>query len=60
MVSDETKLGENLAKVNLQELVLYKFEALVAATSNFSNINKLGRGGFGPVYWVMSMNSSVT
>ncbi|KAF8031416.1 hypothetical protein BT93_D0579 [Corymbia citriodora subsp. variegata] len=60
LISEETKLGENLAKVSLQELVLNKFEALVVATSNFSNINKLGKGGFGPVYWVMSIDSSVT
>lgn len=46
----ENMLGENLSKVNLQELVLYKVEELAAATGNFSDANKLGEGGFGAVY----------
>ncbi|KAI6703892.1 hypothetical protein NL676_013028 [Syzygium grande] len=48
--SSENVLGENFNKVNLQELVLYKLEELAAATSNFSDANKLGEGGFGAVY----------
>lgn len=34
---------------NLQE---YSFSTIKVATDNFSNDNKLGKGGFGPVYKV--------
>ncbi|KAK1355493.1 Receptor-like serine/threonine-protein kinase [Heracleum sosnowskyi] len=32
------------------ELPLFEFERIANATSNFSNDNKLGHGGYGPVY----------
>ncbi|XP_009607303.1 G-type lectin S-receptor-like serine/threonine-protein kinase B120 [Nicotiana tomentosiformis] len=32
------------------ELKFFSFSSIVAATRNFSNENKLGQGGFGPVY----------
>ena len=35
------------------ELPLFEFEKIANATSNFSNDNKLGEGGFGPVYKVI-------
>ncbi|KAI6703887.1 hypothetical protein NL676_013023 [Syzygium grande] len=53
VASDRNMLGENLGKVNVQEVVLYKLEEMAAATSNFSNTNKLAQGGFGPVYRVI-------
>ncbi|KAH9611862.1 hypothetical protein KSS87_019541 [Heliosperma pusillum] len=34
----------------IQDLQLFEFAKLVDATDNFSEINKLGQGGFGPVY----------
>lgn len=34
------------------ELPLFDFETIAAATDNFSDDNKLGEGGFGPVYKV--------
>ncbi|XP_022742993.1 G-type lectin S-receptor-like serine/threonine-protein kinase At1g11330 isoform X2 [Durio zibethinus] len=34
----------------LQQLPPFKFEELATATTNFSPSNKLGQGGFGPVY----------
>ncbi|KAL6546692.1 hypothetical protein OROMI_022413 [Orobanche minor] len=37
-------------QVNLEELPLFKFGALANATDYFSETNKLGKGGFGPVY----------
>ncbi|KAL3741987.1 hypothetical protein ACJRO7_017468 [Eucalyptus globulus] len=40
----------NLSRVEFQEFVKYKIEELAAATANFGEANKLGRGGFGPVY----------
>lgn len=34
------------------ELPLFNFKCVAAATGNFSDENKLGQGGFGPVYKV--------
>ena len=36
----------------VQELPLFNFEMLANATNNFHLSNKLGQGGFGPVYRV--------
>lgn len=36
--------------VNSPELPLMRLEVIYVATSNFSDANKLGQGGFGPVY----------
>lgn len=44
--------GDNIDEVELQRLPLLKFEELATATTNFSLSNKLGQGGFGPVYKV--------
>jgi hypothetical protein len=46
-------LGDNLNQVKVQELPLFNFEKLATATDNFHLSNKLGQGGFGPVYRVM-------
>jgi len=35
-----------------QEQKIFAYETLAAVTKNFSNIHKLGEGGFGPVYKV--------
>lgn len=34
------------------EFALYDFDQIADATNNFSDDNKLGQGGFGPVYKV--------
>ena len=34
------------------DLPLFSLPIISAATNNFSGNNKLGEGGFGPVYWV--------
>jgi hypothetical protein len=34
------------------ELPLFSYESVSAATNKFSDLNKLGEGGFGPVYKV--------
>ncbi|XP_058756966.1 G-type lectin S-receptor-like serine/threonine-protein kinase At1g11300 [Vicia villosa] len=47
--SSENVIGE-LSQAKLQELLLFNFEKLATATNNFHSSNKLGQGGFGPVY----------
>ncbi|XP_028803287.1 G-type lectin S-receptor-like serine/threonine-protein kinase At1g11330 isoform X2 [Neltuma alba] len=39
-----------LSQVKFQELLIYDFEKVATATNNFQLTNKLGQGGFGPVY----------
>nr|DAD32128.1 TPA_asm: hypothetical protein HUJ06_010979 [Nelumbo nucifera] len=41
---------ENLEQIAAQEQKVFSFETLVAATRDFHPDNKLGQGGFGPVY----------
>jgi hypothetical protein len=36
--------------------IVFKMETLLAATGNFHDDNKLGEGGFGPVYKVTYAN----
>ena len=42
------------------ELHIFSFETISAATRNFSTKNKLGEGGFGPVYKVFSLSLSLS
>ena len=35
------------------DVPFFDFESILAATDNFSGENKLGKGGFGPVYKVL-------
>lgn len=35
------------------ELPIFSFSSIAASTDNFSTVNKLGEGGFGPVYKVI-------
>ena len=41
------------------EFSVYNFHDILEATSNFSEENKLGEGGFGPVYKVHIQNPSI-
>ncbi|XP_017640333.1 G-type lectin S-receptor-like serine/threonine-protein kinase At1g11330 isoform X1 [Gossypium arboreum] len=43
-------IGENSIGVKLQQLPIFNFEELATATNNFNHAEKLGQGGFGPVY----------
>ena len=52
-IYDVNMLRENANQVKLDELPLLKLEKLATATNNFHEANKLGQGGFGPVYRVM-------
>jgi hypothetical protein len=49
----EDKHGDSLNQVKLQDLPLFNLQELASATNNFHLSNKLGQGGFGPVYRVM-------
>lgn len=51
MNSGEMK-HDKVNQVKLQELPLFDFEKLATATNHFHSNNKLGQGGFGPVYKV--------
>jgi len=42
------------------EVPFFDLEIILQATNHFSDENKLGRGGFGPVYKVNKMISSST
>lgn len=39
-------------RTNNNELQIFSFESVALATDYFSNVNKLGEGGFGSVYKV--------
>ncbi|XP_021719539.1 G-type lectin S-receptor-like serine/threonine-protein kinase At1g11330 [Chenopodium quinoa] len=47
-VSDILGIDGNQDQV--EEVPLFEFEEVVTATNNFQDTNKLGKGGFGPVY----------
>lgn len=52
--NEETDIVESgIDQAEFKDLSLFKFKELEVATNNFSEINKLGQGGFGPVYKVM-------
>ncbi|XP_010667681.1 G-type lectin S-receptor-like serine/threonine-protein kinase SD1-13 [Beta vulgaris subsp. vulgaris] len=44
------KVEPDFSDVKLQDLPLFRFEELAAATNNFDDRYKLGQGGFGPVF----------
>ena len=50
---DMNSLGDNSYQFKLEELPLLSLDKLATATNNFHEANKLGQGGFGPVYRVM-------
>lgn len=49
----EENLAVNMNQDKLEELPTMSLEELASATNNFDQSNKLGQGGFGPVYRVM-------
>jgi hypothetical protein len=55
-VNKDSDVADKSAKVKKNEvkLPLFSFVSVSAATNNFSDTNKLGEGGFGPVYKVCS------
>lgn len=45
--------GDEMEKIAAQEQKVFAFETLVSATKDFHPDNKLGQGGFGPVFKVI-------
>jgi hypothetical protein len=43
----------NVNQAKLEELPIFNLQELASATNGFHQSNKLGQGGFGPVYRVM-------
>ncbi|KAJ0256780.1 G-type lectin S-receptor-like serine/threonine-protein kinase [Hirschfeldia incana] len=50
MIKRMEELTSASNQVKLKELTLFEFQVLATATDSFSIRNKLGQGGFGPVY----------
>lgn len=50
--TNNDKNVKGLTKEHIHELPLLSFSSIADATDNFSLANKLGEGGFGPVYKV--------
>ena len=50
---DEDKPEDRYNRKKDHELPLLSFSCMATATNNFSDENKLGEGGFGPVYKVI-------
>ena len=51
-VNKDSDIADKSIKVRRKEvkLPLFSFASVSVATNNFSDTNKLGEGGFGPVY----------
>jgi hypothetical protein len=51
-VNKDSDIADKGAKIKRKEvkLPLFSFVSVSMATNNFSDTNKLGEGGFGPVY----------
>ncbi|KAJ7962987.1 putative Receptor protein kinase [Quillaja saponaria] len=47
--SSKVKVGTNGGKTN-HDMHIFSFGSIATATDNFSSANKLGEGGYGPVY----------
>lgn len=55
---DESGGSDDLEKIAAQEQKQFPFETLVSATQNFHPNQKLGEGGFGPVFKVITSKLS--
>ncbi|XP_062150847.1 G-type lectin S-receptor-like serine/threonine-protein kinase At2g19130 [Alnus glutinosa] len=56
VINEETNTNNNMKKKEKDfELPLFSYESISTATNNFSAVNKLGEGGYGPVYKVRNI-----
>lgn len=51
-ISQSIRFDDDVEDGKSHELKVYPLDLIKAATCNFSDANKLGAGGFGPVYMV--------
>ena len=58
-VRDKVKKQNNDRQAS-HDLQIFSFETISAATRNFSTRNKIGEGGFGPVYKVLSLSLALS
>ena len=62
-VNIELPVNSNLTKRSkkkeVDQLPLFSFFSVSTATNKFSDANKLGEGGFGPVYKVLQISFSL-
>jgi hypothetical protein len=55
-INEEMNTNNNMKKKEKDfELPLFSYESVSTATNNFSAVNKLGEGGYGPVYKVRNI-----
>ncbi|KAF9625611.1 hypothetical protein IFM89_024384 [Coptis chinensis] len=50
LYKDDTQMRKHVDEISNVESLQFNFGTIRAATDNFSDANKLGQGGFGPVY----------
>ena len=53
------KQAKRSKKKEVDQLPLFSFSSVSTATNKFSDANKLGEGGFGPVYKVLQISFSL-
>jgi len=57
-INEEMNTNNNMKEKEKDfELPLFSYESVSVATNNFSAVNKLGEGGYGPVYKVRNIFS---
>lgn len=57
-IHSEGSRTADLKRIRIQDLTLFDFGKLATATNNFHSENKLGQGGFAPVYKVILIYQS--
>ena len=53
---DSSNANSSASESGNIEITFFVLKTVIAATENFSSTNKLGRGGFGPVFKVINFS----